>query len=112
MPPVFYPSNPEGVPPGRLIQVMDSIGSAAVGSVIAINRGEREGVKTGNVFAVNHRGALVRDDKKGDVVRLPSERAGLAMVFSTFDRMSYAYVVESDSVLKVGDEVVAPVSRD
>ncbi len=112
MPPVFYPSNPEGVPPGRLIQVMDSIGSAAVGSVIAINRGEREGVKTGNVFAVNHRGALVRDDKKGDVVRLPSQRAGLAMVFSTFDRMSYAYVVESDSVLKVGDEVVAPVSRD
>lgn len=112
LPVTFYPTNAEGVMPARLIRVMDSIGTAAASSVIAINRGEADGVKAGHVFAIHRRGALILDPKQRDVVRMPSERAGLAMVFRTFGQMSYAYVLEASEPLKVGDELKPAVSAD
>ena len=112
LPVIFYPTNSDNVPPGRLIRVMDSVGLGAIHSVIAINRGARDGAQAGQVYAVHHRGELVRDPKKKDVVRLPSERSGLAMVFRSFDRLSYAYVLEADDTLKIGDEVRPPVNSN
>lgn len=112
LPTTFYPTNAEGVRPARLLRVMDSIGTAAAQSVIAINRGDADGVKAGHVFAVYRRGALILDPKQRDVVRMPSERAGLAMVFRTFGEMSYAYVLEASEPIKVGDELKPAVNTD
>ncbi len=108
-PGIFYPTNSENVAPGRLIRVMDGLENAATNSTIAINRGEREGVQVGQVFAVYRRGALVVDSHDGKQVRLPSERAGLAMVFRTFKKLSYAIVLESKGAINVGDELRPPV---
>ena len=112
LPNTFYPTNAEGVRPARLMRVMDSIGTAAAKSVIALNRGEQDGVKAGHVFAVYRRGALILDPKQRDVVRMPSERAGLAMVFRTFGEMSYAYVLEAAEPISVGDELRPAVRAD
>ncbi|WP_162818177.1 LysM peptidoglycan-binding domain-containing protein [Aquirhabdus parva] len=109
-PGVFYPTNSENIAPGRLIRVLDGIDTAAVNSTIALNRGEREGVAVGQVFAIYRRGALVQDSHDGQLVRLPSERAGLAMVFRTFAKLSYAIVLESNGTIKTGDELRPPVS--
>lgn len=111
-PGVFYPTNSENVKSGgRIIRVLDSIDSAAVNSTIAINRGLRENVQTGQVFSIYRRGEMVTDRQAGgQQVRLPSERSGLAMVFRTFDKMSYAIVLKANSVIKVGDELRPPVS--
>ena len=112
LPNTFYPTNAEGVRPARLMRVMDSIGTAAARGVIAINRGDADGVKAGHVFAVYRRGALILDPKQRDVVRMPSERAGLAMVFRTFNQMSYAYVLEASEPLKIGDELRPAVTTE
>lgn len=112
LPNTFYPTNAEGVRPARLMRVMDSIGTAAARSIIALNRGEQDGAKAGHVFAVYRRGALILDPKQRDVVRMPSERAGLAMVFRTFGQMSYAYVLEASEPITVGDELRPAVSAD
>lgn len=111
-PGIFYPNNSESVAPGgRIIRVLDSIDSAAINSTIAINRGLRENVQTGQVFSIYRRGEVVQDRQAGgQQVRLPSERTGLAMVFRTFDKLSYAIVLESKGVIKVGDELRPPVS--
>jgi len=111
-PGIFYPTNSENVVPGaRLIRVLDSIDSAAVNSTIAINRGLRENVQTGQVFSIYRRGGMVLDRQAGgQQVRLPSERAGLAMVFRTFDKLSYAIVLEAKGAIKVGDELRPPVT--
>jgi hypothetical protein len=91
---------------------MDSIDTAAARSVVAINRGTREGLQAGQVVAVYRRGSVVVDPKMKDKVRLPSEKAGLAMIFRSFDKMSYAYVLEADVPIKVGDEIRPPISAD
>jgi hypothetical protein len=107
-PGIFYPTNAENVAPGRLIRVMDGLGQAAINSTIAVNRGEREGVHPGQVFAIYRRGALVVDSHDGKQVRLPSERSGLAMVFRSFEKISYAIVLEGHGSIKVDDELRPP----
>lgn len=112
IPTIFHPSNPDNVKDGRILRIFDSIGSGAQHSVIVLNRGEKDGVQPGHTFAVHKRGEVVRDRVTNEYVTLPSERAGLAMVFRTFDRVSYALVLRSSTTIKVGDEVKPPVSGD
>ena len=42
------------------------------------------------------------------MVRLPSESNGVAMVFLTFDRVSYALILQSQQAVRVGDRLVNP----
>lgn len=109
---VFHPGNPDGVKPGRILRVFGSIASAAQYSVIVINRGEVDGVKSGHTFALYRRGAVIKDTVSQESVTLPSESAGLAMVFRTFSRVSYALVLRSNIAVKVGDDVRPPISGD
>lgn len=109
---IFYPSNPDNVKPGRILRIFDSIGSGAQHSVIVINRGELDGVKSGHTFAVYKHGETIRDRVSNEYVRLPAERVGLAMVFRTFSRVSYALVLRTSTAVKVGDEIRPPVSGD
>ena len=76
--------------------------------VVVINRGEREGVAIGNVMAIYKRGAMARDRVANEMIRLPSERAGLMMVFRTFEKLSYALVLTADIPLAIEDEVRNP----
>ena len=39
---------------------------------------------------------------------LPDERAGLLMIFRTFEKMSFALVLETDRALAVNDKVRNP----
>ncbi len=105
--PVFYPKPANVNRGGQIIRVMDSISSAAVGGVIAINLGYENGAEAGDVLTVYNAGALVRDIYDNvKPVRLPSEQTGHVMVFKTFNKISYAYVLDSELPLKVGDKLL------
>ncbi len=109
LPPAFYPKPAQVDRPGQIIRVMGSIGAAAANSVVAINLGKANGAKIGDVLTVYKRGKLVRDTMDDDVpVRLPSEEAGNLMVFKTFDNISYAYILDSELPLNVGDKLLPP----
>lgn len=109
IPPVFYPAPATVNRGGMIVRVMDSISSAARGSVVAINLGRNQGAKPGAVLTVYQKGPLVRDVFDNDTpVRLPSEPSGMLMVFNTFDNISYAYVLNSELPLRVGDQLLPP----
>ncbi len=109
IPPVFYPAPAEVSRGGMIVRVMDSISSAARGSVVAINLGTAQGAKPGDVLTVYQKGPLVRDTIDNDnSVRLPSEESGMVMVFNSFDDISYAYVLSSELPLNVGDQLLPP----
>lgn len=110
--PIFYPRNPENVKPGRILQIMNSLGSGGMNSVVIINRGERDGVQQGHTFALYKRGSVVMDRVKQEMIRMPSERSGLAMVFRTFSKVSYAIILKASTTIKQGDEIRPPVSGD
>ncbi|WP_199508068.1 MULTISPECIES: LysM peptidoglycan-binding domain-containing protein [unclassified Psychrobacter] len=109
IPPVFYPVPANVTRGGLIVRVMDSISSAARGSVVAINLGKAQGAKPGDVLTVYRKGPLVRDVYDNDSpVRLPDEPAGMVMVFNTFDEISYAYVLSSELPLNTGDRLLPP----
>ncbi|WP_298737294.1 LysM peptidoglycan-binding domain-containing protein [uncultured Psychrobacter sp.] len=109
IPPVFYPAPAQVSRGGMIVRVMDSISSAARGSVVAINLGTAQGAKPGDVLTVYQKGPLVRDTLDNDnAVRLPSEESGMVMVFNSFDDISYAYVLSSELPLNVGDQLLPP----
>lgn len=109
IPPVFYPKPASVNRGGMIVRVLDSISSAARGSVVAVNLGQKQGAQPGDVLTVYQKGPLVRDTIDNDTpVRLPSERSGMVMIFNTFDDISYAYVLDSELPLNVGDQLLPP----
>lgn len=105
---MFYPSLPEEGLEGVIMAVEGGVNQVGPLSVVALNRGTREGVEVGNVMAIYKDGGVIRDRVKGDLVRLPDEKAGLLMVFRTFEKMSFALVLEASRPLAVNDKVQRP----
>jgi hypothetical protein len=104
----FFPSAPEGDINGQIISVFGGVSQVGQFDVVVINRGEREGMQVGNVLAIYKKGAMARDRIANETIRLPSERAGLLMVFRTFEKLSYGLVMMTERPLAIEDEVRNP----
>ncbi len=78
--------------------------------MVAINRGKRDGMEPGHVLAILKDGARVVDksDPTHPLMKLPDERNGLLMVFRTYDRLSYALILEITDSVRVGDRLINP----
>ena len=113
LPTLFYPIEAENVAQGgQVIRVQGSIGTAAQGSVVTLDRGAQHGVQSGHVFAISQKGEIVTDPKTQERIQLPGQRIGHVMVFKTFDQFSYGYILSSEFPIKVGANLVAPESDD
>lgn len=104
----FYPSPPEEFKEGVIMDVEGGVTQVGKLNVVMINRGEREGLAEGNVLAIYKRGETIRDRVRNETITLPDERAGLLMVFRTFEKMSYGLVLEASKPLSVKDKVKKP----
>ncbi|MDX5298864.1 MAG: LysM peptidoglycan-binding domain-containing protein [Gammaproteobacteria bacterium] len=104
----FHPSAPETDIHGTMISVLDGVNQIGQYNVVTIIRGTREGLKEGNVLAVHRKGGLVRDPYTKEQIELPSERAGLLMVFRSYEKISYGLVLQATRPLALGDEVRNP----
>ena len=104
----FQPSAPEQKIRGRMIDVEDGVTNIGQYNVVTINKGEREGLEPGHVLAVFKKGNQTRDPVTNELIQLPSERAGVLMVFRTYEKLSYGLVLEANEHLKLMDEVRNP----
>jgi nucleoid-associated protein YgaU len=104
----FFPSAPASSVEGLILAVEGGVSQVGKMDVVVLNRGDREGLKPGNVLAVYKKGALTRDPVVNEVVALPEERAGLLMVFRTFEKLSLGLVLEAELPLSTMDIVRNP----
>ncbi len=96
---------------GQIVSIYgNGVRFAAQNQVVAINRGTAQGVENGQVFALLRDANTFVDttDDSRPTLRLPGERNGLMMVFRTFDRVSYALILQISDGAKVGDHFVSP----
>ena len=111
----YIPHAPDEHLQGSVVSIYgsNSVANAARNNVIAINRGQADGVELGHVFRLMTRGARIKDKTDTDqtVIKLPNEANGLAMVFRTFDKVSYALILEAKEGVKVGDALISPDYR-
>lgn len=106
----------------RVLAVTDMFTSGGSRDVIAISAGARDGVDNGTVFSIwrdgshvsnrhDHPGSSRMDDSLRNGagrVTLPDEYASHAMVFRTYDKVSYALVMESSKPTRVGYSLKHP----
>lgn len=106
----FMPHPPDDDVQGRIIAVLDGVSRIGQYQTVVVNIGRDQGMESGHVLAVNQEGGTVRDTfgGGGEQVRLPDERAGLLMVVRSFDRVSYALVMQAERDMRLLDRVAAP----
>jgi nucleoid-associated protein YgaU len=104
----FFPSPPTEKVEGVIMAVEGGVAKVGMLNVVVLNRGKRENLNVGHVLAIYKRGEIVKDRIADEDVALPEERAGLLMVFQSFDKLSLALVMEADRALSVNDIVRNP----
>jgi LysM domain len=107
----YVPSAPTTEQSGQIVKIYgNGVTYAGQNQVVAINRGSTHGVQRGHVLALLRDAGQVVDktDQSRTLMRLPGERNGLMMVFKTFDKVSYALILEVGDTAKVGDRFVNP----
>jgi nucleoid-associated protein YgaU len=104
----FMPSEPAGKVDGLILDVPRGVTQVGQFDVVTINKGNRDGVSEGNVLAIYKTGETVRDRVNGDMVKIPDERAGLLMVFRSYEKLSYGLVLNATRSLELLDKVRNP----
>lgn len=109
--PAYIPRAPESDVSAQIIKISSGVAETGVGSVVLINKGAKDGLSQGHVLAIQRSGQEVEDpeDESKEVrIKLPDERAGLLMVFKTFDRLSYGLIMESNGPVYALDKLTTP----
>ncbi len=108
----YLPHAPAGQVDGRIVSIYgsDVVANAAQNQIVVISRGQRDGIESGHVMAVLQDGPVMIDktDPTRAPMKLPDERNGLLMVFKTFEKLSYALILNVKDTVRVGDRLAAP----
>ncbi len=124
----FFPHVPAASLEGldvRVLAVTDMFNAGGPRDVIAISAGRSQGVDNGTVFSLWRQGSHVAHRMKypnssrmddspstgAGRVSLPDEYAAHAMVFRTFDNVSYALVMQGVKPVKVGYSAQHPDAK-
>jgi hypothetical protein len=104
----FNPKAPNKEVSGFIIDVEGGVSQVGSLDIVAINLGERDELEVGDVLAIAQKGEVVKDRVKEELVQLPDVRAGLLIIFRTFEKMSFGLIVSANRPLSVGDKVKNP----
>lgn len=102
----YLPRAPEGQIDARIISIYGDVTQAGSNSIITLNKGERDGVKTGHVLALSSKGHVVKSEGKD--LALPDEHYGLLFVFRVFEKVSYALVMQTRLPVHLLDRAQTP----
>lgn len=96
---------------GSIIQVVDGVTQIGQHDVVVIDIGSKEGIEAGHVLSIYQSSNTVRDtviSDAGERIRLPEEKAGLLMVFRSFDHVSFGLIMGATRALHIADTVRTP----
>ncbi|MGB5165766.1 MAG: LysM peptidoglycan-binding domain-containing protein [Woeseiaceae bacterium] len=105
----FIPSQPTSQIEGRIMAVVGGVSQIGQYMVVVLNRGTDTGLGVGDVLTVFRAGEVIDDRVAGGEINLPDEEAGTVMVFKSYDRISYALVMEATQAIHVLDAVRNPL---
>lgn len=124
----YVPHSPDKVVDGRIIALGSNSSEVGRGSIVTIDKGTRDGIEVGHVLAIYHPTPVIADPRPyegPDIIArfmeqtrvippptryldVPPERSGLLFVFRTFDKVSYALVLNASEPVVVGDLLRKP----
>jgi hypothetical protein len=106
--PYYYPHAPKTQVEGKIVSALNAIEEIGPFAVVGISLGTREGIEEGNVLRVLRRAGKARDPVTRERYQLPDETSGLLLVFRTYEKMSYALVMNATQPVHLLDAVTTP----
>ena len=124
----YVPHAPDKVIDARIIALGSNSAEGGRGSIVTLDRGTRDGIEVGHILAIYHPSPVIADPRTYDgpdvlarfmdqtkaivaptrYLNIPPERSGLLFVFRTFDKVSYALVVNAAEPVVIGDLLRKP----
>jgi hypothetical protein len=104
----FLPQPAPAAAQGHILSVFGGIRMIGQYDSVAIDLGHADGIAPGQVFAVLQPRDARRDPRSGKRVQGYDRRAGLLMVYQSYEHISHAVVMEARVPLRVHDLVAAP----
>lgn len=107
----YSPKAPGSQINGYIISVPNGVSRISQYTTVIIDKGHKDGLEPGHVLAVDRSGDTVRDpiiEGPNKQVTLPDERAGLMMVYRTFERTSLALIMQAERDIRVNDKIRNP----
>lgn len=108
------PHEPDEPITANIVDVMDGSSQAAFGQTIILNKGEADGLNAGTVLSIYKNSRLVKSpyqtgkEKSAQLVNIPAEEVGLAMVYRTGENVSSAIILESRTNVDINDVLREP----
>ncbi len=106
----YVPHAPDKAMAGQIAALYGDALNAGQNQIVALNRGKRDGVERGHVFALWRDGEAIVDKTgaKPEAIKLPDERHGVLFVFEVYERVSYALIISVKEPVKAGDRFTQP----
>ena len=106
----YVPHAPDKPMNGRIVSLYGEALNAGQNQIVALNRGARDGVERGHVFALWRDGDATMDKTgaKAVPIKLPDERHGILFVFEVYQKVSYALIISVQEPVKAGDRFTQP----
>jgi len=102
----YLPRAPGSNISASVISIYGGVSQAGQNTIITLNKGKRDGLESGHVLALYHKGEAVKSDGKD--FTLPDERYGLVFVFRVFEKVSYALVMQTRLPVQLLDRALTP----
>lgn len=102
----YLPRAPSTKMSAKVMSIYGGMDQAGQNAIIVINKGKRDGLENGHVLALYKESESAK--YKGDSYKLPALRYGLVFVFRTFDKVSYALVMEVQNSVQLLDSLETP----
>ncbi|MGH8751137.1 MAG: LysM peptidoglycan-binding domain-containing protein [Burkholderiales bacterium] len=103
----YVPRAPNKGVKARIISIYGGLNEGGPNNIVAISKGTREGLEKGHVLALYHYSGIIKNTR-GEPLKLPDERYGLLLVFRTFEKVSYALVMQASRPVQVFDVAQTP----
>ncbi len=106
----FEPHAPNTKIAAKVISIFGGVAQASQNAIITLNKGKRDGLESGHVLAMYQKGEVLKGGhifKRNDIA-LPDVRYGLVFVFRTFQKVSYALVLQTRLPVQLLDTAQTP----
>jgi len=106
----FYPHAPQFLDDdAQIIAVVDGVSRIGQYQVVVLNKGLEDNIEVGHIVAVENRNqGQIEDEVDNETIILPNRRAGIAMIFKPFERVSYALIMKATLPIRIYDKVTLP----
>jgi LysM domain len=102
----YLPHAPSKELAAQVIAITGGVAQGGQNTVVTLNKGERDGIEKGHVLALTQKGEVL--SKADGALALPDTRFGLVFVFRTFEKVSYALIMQTKLPVQLLDRVQTP----